>query len=626
MDALAAEGVRFENAFAQVPMTLPSHGLPPNIGMIAEAFQRQGTQTAAFVSAFVVDSTWGFGRGFETYDDHFDPRQFETRNPGNVQRRADETIDRVLAWLDARDSSGKSAQPFFVWLHLFDPHSDYSPPEPFRSRYAGRLYDGEVAYTDSQLARLLSYLRKKGIYDRTLIVLLSDHGESLGEHGEDEHGFFIYNATIRVPMILKLPRGMAPPRVVRQPVGTVSIPPTLLDLLRIRDPISRQFQGRSLASLVLGKRAGGERPVYAESYFPHHSFGWSPLRSITARRFRYIEAPKPEVYDLSADPAERNNLYTKRQAEAAAWRTQLSDFERRYAAKSETPKGPALSAETLEKLKSLGYVGYSGPKTGEGVPEGLPDPKDRIKVYRLILRAQDLASTGRIEESNGLLRSAAREEPDLYLIPFMLAENATRIPRWAEAEKYFLDSLKLNPSFTQAIMGLARSLVSQGKSQEARPWFELAIHENPHNFLAYHGLGLVARREGRKEEAQQHFLKTIKEKPNYAPSHQELGIVLVEMRQYAEALEPLTKAAELGSQNAILANYLGTAYVNTNRVVEGIQSYQKALELKSDYAPARLNLAFAYLKLGERANAKRQFQALCRQNQSLCQKYRSRFE
>jgi len=646
MDALATEGVRFENALAQVPITLPSHAviltgtypmyngvrdftgtrLPPNVGLVAEAFQRQGYRTAAFVSAFVLDSTWGLRRGFAAYDDQFDPRQFETRNPGNIERRADETVNRLLAWLRAHASGPDAARPFFVWLHLFDPHSDYNPPEPFRSQYAGRLYDGEVAYTDSQLARLFTYLRKAGLYDRTLIVLLGDHGESLGEHGEDEHGFFIYNSALRVPLIFKPPRGPGSPRVVQSPVGTVDVAPTLLELLRLRDPLGRQFQGSSLASLILGKGTPSERAVYAETYYPHNSFGWSVLRSISTPRYHYIEAPRPEIYDLSADPEEGNNLYGQRRAEAQALREQLRDIERRHTVAAQHSTGPPLSPETLEKLKSLGYLAYSAPATAAPSTGLLADPKDRLKVFKSILRATDLAAAGRLGASNALLKSVAAEEPNLYLVPFMLAENAARARRWAEAERQFLACLKLSPSFQQAVMGLARASIAQGKSEQARPWFELALHENPHSFLAYHGLGLVARQERKNNEARGYFLKAIEEKPNYAPSHQELGMVLVEMQRYAEALGPLTRAAELGPENAVLANYLGTAYANTARMTEAIKSYQTALTLKPDYAAVRLNLAFAYLKLGDRASARREFATLCQQNSSLCQPYRSRFE
>ncbi len=646
MDALATQGARFEDALAQVPITLPSHaviltgtypmyngvrdftshGIPPSIGLLAEAFKRQGYETGGFVSAFVLDSTWGFGRGFDTYDDHFDPRQFETRNPGNIQRRADETVDRLLAWLRSRKTAGAGSRPFFVWLHLYDPHSDYNPPEPFHTRYAGRLYDGEVAYTDSQLARLFAELSKRGLYDRTLIVLLSDHGESLGEHGEDEHGFFIYNSTLHVPMIFKLPRDQASPRVIPGPVATIDVAPTLLDLLRLQDPIRRQFQGSSLASLILGRSAAVNRPVYAETYYPFDSFGWSPLRSITTRRYHFIEAPRPEIYDFTVDPGEAHDLYNQRRAEAQALSNQLRDFERRYAAQVSGPKGPPLSPETLEKLKSLGYLAYSAPAAAKVPTGGLADPKDRLKIFRSILRATDLASAGRLEASNALLASLAAGEPRLYLIPFMLAENATRLQQWAEAEKQFLACLKLNPKFQQAIMGLARAYLAQGKVESARPWLELALHENPHNFLAYHGLGLVAVRQRKLPEALHYFQKAVEEKANYAPSQQEVGIVLVEMQRYAEALRPLQRATQLGPENPVLANYLGTVLANTGRLKEAIESYRKALAMKADFIAARLNLAFAYLKLGDRASAQREFHTLCQQDAHLCQQYRSRFE
>jgi arylsulfatase A-like enzyme/Flp pilus assembly protein TadD len=647
MDALAAAGVRFADALAQVPITLPSHaviltgtypmyngvrdftspGLPPNVGLIAEAFRRRGYATAAFVSAFVLDSTWGLARGFQTYDDHFDPRQFETRNPGNIERRGDETVDRLLGWLKAHHSGRGESPPFFVWLHLYDPHSDYNPPEPFHSRYAGHLYDGEVAYVDSQLARLFDYFRQAGLYDRTLVILLSDHGESLGEHGEDEHGFFVYNSTLHVPLIFKPPRGEAPPRVVRRPVGTVDVAPTLLDLLHIQDPIRRQFQGRSLASLILGKGgAAAEQAVYAETYYPHDSFGWSPLTTLVGSRYAFIDVPHPELYDLAKDPAEKNNVYDERRAEALALRGQLRDFERRYAAKLSRPTGPPLAAETLEKLKSLGYLAYSAPTAVAPSAGSLRDPKDRLKVFKSILRAADLASLGRLKDSNALLKSVAGEEPNLYLIPFMLGENAARARNWAEAEEQFLACLKRNPSFQQAIMGLARAYIAHAKTQQARPLLELAIHDNPHNFLAYYGLGMVARLEHKNQEARDYFLKSIEEKSNYAPSHQQLGIVLVEMQRYAEAINPLTRAAKLGPENPMLSNYLGTAYANTDHVAEAIKSYQEALALDSNYAVARLNLAFAYLKAGERAKARREFRTLCQQSSPLCQQYRSRFE
>lgn len=649
MDALAAQGIRFDDALTLVPITLPSHAVilsgtypawngvrdftsPPlraGVGLLAEAFERHGYSTAAFVSAFVLDSSWGLNRGFETYDDKFDPHQYETRNPGNIQRRAGETVDHVLAWLKAHDAHGRGTKPFFVWLHLYDPHSPYDPPEPFHSQYAGHLYDGEIAYADSQLGRLFDYLRKDGSYDRTLIVLLSDHGESLGEHGESEHGFFIYRSTLRVPLIIKLPRisgHRSGARVVHAPVGTIDLAPTVLELAHIHDPLNRQFQGSSLAALALGKSDTSERSVYSETFYPRDSFGWSPLRSITTARYQHIAAPRPEFYDITRDPSEKDNVYQQHGADAAALHDQLLDIERRYTSRTEYPEATSsLSPETIEKLRSLGYVAYSAPAVTKN-EEDLPDPKDRLQIFKSILRAEDLAAAGRMERSDALLISLLPAEPKLYLIPFMLGENAASEHRWPDAVRNLMACVKLNPTFEQAIMGLARANFAQGKLGEARAWLELAISQNPHNFLAYQALGQVAQAENREDEAQRDFEKAVAEKPDYAPAQQGLGIALVEGRRYSEALKPLERAATLGADDPVLFNYLGTAYLNTNQPQKAIQSYRKAVAMKGDYKVARLNLAFAYLKTGDRPDATREFQRLCAQDRAMCQQYEKFFQ
>jgi len=646
MDALAAQGTRFENALAQVPITLPSHtviltgtypmyngehdftspSLPARVGLLAEAFQRHGYDTAAFVSSFVLVSSWGLNRGFQTYDDNFGPRRFEITNPGNIERRAGETIGHLLAWFQARTHRGAAARPFFIWLHLYDPHAPYDPPEPFHSQYAGHLYNGEIAYTDSQLARLFDYLRKGGLYDRTVIVLAADHGESLGEHGEDEHSFFVYNATLHVPLIVKPPRGLSSSHVVRRLVGNVDVAPTLLELTRIEDPLSRQFQGASLAREILGKGAASERPVYSETYYPRDSFGWSELRCLSTDGFKYIQAPHPELYDLRKDPQELHNLYDERADIAAGLRDQLSRIERADSASAPTaPARQSLPPETLENLKSLGYLAYSAPiQPASG--SALPDPKDRVKVYRLLLRAYALASAGRSEESNRTLDDVEAQEPRLHLVSFLRAENFVRLGRQSEAESSYLASLKIFPTFDQAIMGLAHLYLEEGEDAKAKPWLELAIRLNAHNFIAYYGLGLAARGENNKEEAYKYFLKAVEEKPEFAFSQQELGITLVELKRYAEALDPLTRAERLGLDNARLENYFGGALANVGRLKEAIIRYQKAIKLSPDDPQFRLNLALAYLKMGDRQIAQREFETVCRQSPSLCEPYRRVFK
>jgi len=642
IDRLAREGVQFDRAMAQVPLTLPSHaviltgtypmynqvrdftgvGLPGNVGLLSEAFERHGYATAAFVSAFVLDGSWGLRRGFQTYDDVFDAKQFENRAPGSIERPAKETVDRFLSWLSSRPP-----QPFFIWLHLFDPHSPYSPPEPYRTQYAGHLYDGEIAYCDAQLGRVFEALKRAGAYDRTLIVLLSDHGESLGEHGEEEHGFFLYSATLRVPLIVKLAGGR-PSRTsrVEAVVGTVDVAPTILQLLGLSDPLTHQFQGSSLASLIAGKAAGGDRVAYAETYYPRNSFGWSPLSALIGPRYSYIDAPNPELYDPTTDPGEKVNLYTQRRAEANALRARLETLVQRYSAKAGPVGGAPLPAETLEKLKSLGYMAYSAPAAPRDARGNLPDPKEKIKTYRAILRAADLAQAGRLNESDQVLRDIAQTETRLYLIPFMLAENAFHEGKLKEAQRQFLNCLKLNPEFSQGIMGAARAYHADHQNDKAKPLLQLALHQNPQNFLASYALGLIAAEEKQNAEAKRYFQAAIQDKPNYGPAYQGLGIAQVESQDYRAALASLERARALGPVSAVILNYLGIAVAHTSDPRQALELYRQALDQKPDYAAARLNLAFAYLKLGERENAQRHFKILCDSGSNLCQQFRQTFE
>ena len=263
IDQLAREGIRFEQAYAQVPLTLPSHvviltgtypmfngvrdltstGLPATVPTLAEILRQNGYRTAAFVSSFVLNSMWGLARGFELYDDQTD-RDTLNKSPSLLERRGDRTMTRALSWLDSRPDG-----PFFLWVHLYDPHSPYRPAEPYLSRYTGHLYDGEIAFDDAQLGRLFADLRRLKIYDDTVIVVTADHGESLGEHGEAEHGFFIYNATLRVPLILKTPGSTLASRVVTDPVSLVDLAPAIAELSRISPDSTRSFQGHSLSRM-----------------------------------------------------------------------------------------------------------------------------------------------------------------------------------------------------------------------------------------------------------------------------------------------------------------------------------------------------------------------------------------
>jgi len=648
IDFLAAQGARFDDALAQVPMTPPSHmvilsGTYPmwngvrdfhptrarkGTSLLAEAFARHGYATAAFISSFVLNSSWGMNQGFETYDAEFPEAESASVENPRIERSAGETIDLALSWFQSHDPRGRRAKPFFVWIHLYDPHGPYDPPEPFHTQYAGHLYDGEIAYADSQLGRLFDYLRQIGFYDRTLIVLLSDHGESLGEHGEETHGYFVYRSTMRVPLIIKPARftssgGEA--RVVNTLVGTVDVAPTVVELAHLQDPISRQFQGNSLVSLVLGKGVARESPVYSECYQPLTTFGWSPLRSISTDRYHYVEAPQPELYDLAQDPAETHNVYGQRRADAATLRDLLLSVERRYTDPTASSRKEELSTETVEKLKSLGYVALTAPQ-GAGSQTDLADPKDKLPIYVNYEHAQALWYDGQHEKSDALLQTLLAKEPRLIAILLELGSHAFKQRRWADAERDYQACLRIDPTLGQAIMAMAMVTNAEGRSDESRKWLELEVSRKPTNSSPYYWLGELARSASNLGEAQRNYEKSVALDPGFAPAQEALGTLLFDAERYGEAVKPLEAAVSLGAHDAQLFNDLATAYFHTHQPTKALGVARKALALRRDPAAARLDHAMGELADGNRQNALSEFRALCTDDPADCLQYEKFFQ
>jgi arylsulfatase A-like enzyme/Tfp pilus assembly protein PilF len=641
IDALADDGILFEQAIAQVPLTWPSHAaiftgtypfhngvqdftgqpLSKEFRTLAESLQEDGYRTGAVVSSFVLDRSWGLARGFDFYHDAFSGMAFVHTDLALVERRAEPSVEQALAWLEAGGQ-----RPFFLFLHLFDPHSPYDPPEPFRSRYRQRLYDGEVAYADQQLGRVLQWLKQKGLYDDTLIVFLSDHGESLGEHGESEHGFFVYNSTVRVPLIIKPPaRSPLRPRRVPAPVETLSVAPTILQLAEVQDPIQNQFQARSLVALMTHGQAREDRAAYSETFYPFSSFGWSPLRSLQTARYHYIEAPEAELYDLQNDPQEKNNRAAEKGEATAALRGQLRELVGRYPPPARDQSTAGLTPEEIEKLRSLGYVAYRAPTSGPLVPEKLSDPKRKLREFNAILQATDAFQVGRFDVGRALLQEAQRSDPELYLIPFLLGEAASRQEDWATAVVEFEKALKLNPNFDQAMLGLGRALHLTGKSDEAKPWLRRALAINPQNFRAWFELARAQAGES-PTTALGSLEKVLAIQPQFAPALRERGVLEIGLQQYAAARRDLERAVELGMTDPVTYNFLGIAYSRANRLEEAAASYRRALEQKPDYADAHLNLGFVYERQNKRDAARQEYEAACRLKQEFCQQVRGRLD
>ena len=639
LDALAREGVRFENAYTVVPITLPSHaviltgtypmwnavrdftsaGLPPEIPTLAAILKERGYATAAFVSAFALNSMWGLNRGFELYDDENPGAGAPGNDPLLVTRSGDVTTTRMLTWLGAH-----AGKPFFVWLHLYDAHSPYRSPEPYRNRHAGRPYDGAIAFDDAQVGRVLDALRRQRVYDQTLVIIASDHGESLGEHGEAEHGFFVYNATLRVPLIVKWPGGEGRGRVVEEPVSTLDVASTIGQAAEVPAERQRSFQGKPLARFLRDYGTPSD-PVYAESYYARDSFGWHELRSIISGHYKYIDTPEPELYDLDRDPGERSNIAGSERATAGSLQASLEAIEHRFKGTRESVSNAGLDPEAVEKLKSLGYVAYQTASKQDDHDSQRADPKTKIATFNAILHVGDLRRSGRYAEASELIAGLRQKEPALDVLPFEAGENDLAWGKPQQAIGEFRAALQLNPRFDQAALGLGRAYLGVGQNADATTAMQLAVQLNPRDFLARLGLANAYVREHLPGKAGAELARLVAEHPGFAAGHADYGAVLVGERNYALAEKEIERALQLGHRDALTLNYLGIARAGLGQTKRAIEAYQEAIKFDPRYAAAYLNLAIAYRRLGQTSQAFENYQKSCELNEQLCRQYQSQF-
>jgi arylsulfatase A-like enzyme/tetratricopeptide (TPR) repeat protein len=631
LDSLARDGVVFERAIAQVPLTWPSHAviltgtypfqngaqdftrpsLSPKVRSVAQAFQQAGFATGAVVSSFVLDRSWRLNPGFDFYDDSLSSSSAKlqkTDSGGMVARRAAESVPRAIAWLKRTQP-----RPFFLWLHLYDPHRPYDPPEPYRTEYKGHLYDGEIAYVDHELGALISWLKENRLYDSSLIVMLSDHGESLGEHGETEHGFFLYNATVHVPLIVKPPAGsgIAPGRS-SEVVETAAVAPTLLKLAGIQDDIQKDFQAPALLSANSGRD-----PAYSETTYPFSLFGWSPLHGLQNERYHFIETPKPELYDLVSDPGETKNIADEKPAVVGVMREKLQKLLEKHPFEEPAGGTGSLTPEAQEKLRALGYFGFRAPVSPEALKHGLADPKDKLWEFNTIMKSEDAFQQKRGDEGEALLLQVQKKDPNIALVAFLLGETALRQKNWDRAARQLQRCLELNPEFDSAMTALARALAPLGRTSEAKAWLKKALEINPQNYTAWYLMGLFEPEDS--AAAQKDYEKAIAIQPGFMPAQRELGMALLHRREYASAAVHLEKAVALERGDAQLHNYLGMCYVKTQRAVQAVKEHQRAIELDPNLAEAHMNLAFDYQQLGKLPAAKAEYDEACRLNRQLCQ-------
>ena len=629
LDSVAKDGVLFERAFSQVPLTWPSHAailtgtypfqngvqdftghpLAPQFRSIAQAFKQAGYATGAVVSSFVLDRSWGLARGFDFYDDAFSAADFQQKDLGLVDRKAGESVTHALDWVKKNQQHA-----FFLWLHLYDPHSPYDPPEPFRTQYRDRPYDGEIAYADHELGRLITWLKTNHLYDNSVIVFLSDHGESLGDHGEKEHGFFIYNSTIHVPLIIKPAAGFrAQTKRVSFPAESIAVAPTLVRLAGLKDTIEEQFQSKELLA-----SSGNDEPAYSETFYPFSSFGWNPLHSVETSRYHYIEAPEPELYDIVADPWERKNIAAQQPATVAVLKNKLQHKLEIRPLDPSQESGKNLSPDTAEKLRALGYVAYQSPVSAEALAKGLPDPKMKLWEFNAILQAGDAFQLGNFPKGEELLFSVREKDPEMYAIPFMLGEAALRQKQWTKAVTELQRAVQLNPTFDQAMTALARALHETGDDAGTRQWLDKALHQNGQNYRAWYELAWIESKAGQPDEARPALEKALSIQPNFGPAQRDLGMLYFLRKDYATAAPHLRMATELGLKEASLFNYLGVCYSRMGKLSQAVASYQEALRLNGSLAEAHLNLGFVFDRLNHKKEARHEYEEACRLKAQFC--------
>lgn len=619
LDRLAREGALAPEASVHVPLTRPSHAclltgrlpaghglrdnvsppLDPAVPTLAESLRDAGFHTAAFVSSIVLSSQSGLARGFDTYGDRFEAGDDDARFLNSIQKRGDVTTAEAVTWLESR-----RAGRLFLWLHLYDPHDPYEPPEPYASRYAERPYDGEVAWSDELIGRLDDVLARLGLRDDTLLVVTSDHGEGLGEHGESVHGFFAYQSTLRVPFLARGP-GIAAGTLVPVTVRSVDVMPTALQLLGVAPPSG--LSGRSLAALLRGAPAPAEAATYAESLLPLLHYGWSDLRVLREGRWKYIQAPRPELYDLENDPHELHDLASAEPARAVALRDALARrlaTEKHDAAATAAQAGESVPPELLERLGALGYLGAGAPAAGASTGA---DPKDKIVEFKVLnrlvregllrLRARDYA--GSAERLGELLRRGV----DSFEAHYYLARALTGLKRWSEAERHFAAAARKLPGFGPAHLGLADCRLASNDLPGALRALQAGRQASPKDARLAEREAQVLRRLGRREEAARAYGDAVALAPKDALLKVQLGEALRDLGRLDDAVKALREAVTLDASPASYWNALGMVLGARGDMPEAEKAFREAATRDASDAQYAYNLGLALLRQGRNEEA-----------------------
>jgi choline-sulfatase len=651
IDTIAAAGARFDTAITPVPITLPSHTtiltgrspvshgvhdnvldrLADDVPTIAVLLKQRGYETAAFIGAAVLDHRFGLARGFDHYDDDL-IGDMKERNPFSfVERRAEQVTRPAIEWLAAHGTD----RPFLLWAHYFDPHTDYVAPAPFGERFADRPYDGEIAYMDHWVGRLLDAVAEHENGRPTLVVIVGDHGEGLGEHGEQTHGLFVYDSTLRVPLLMRFPGQIPAGAVVPDLVTTVAILPTVLDLLGV--PAPSGLEASSLVPLLRGSSGADTPGIFLETLLPKNLFGWTPIEGVRTARFKYIESPKPELYDLERDPKELSNLAAERSGEAASLGDRLAQHRLVAAKTRQAGASPGqLDEATRERLAALGYAVAPEPVA----LQGQMDANDLVTLFAALFGATQLMVDRKWDQAIDELHAVLEMHPQHVgamvmlgeahwrrayegavvgsgapaqlsargdrLLPLALPENATE--DFAAAEKWYRRALEIDSSSGPAEIGLGRVHSSRGDLGAALECYRRALEIWPDNPEARAEMATILIKQGELAKAVDELERLVQVHPDYAPAHKDLGALYRGRGDDQRALAEYTMAARLAPNDAmshfLLANLLGAM----GRLDEALAAYRIAVQLDPNAVHARIGLGDIYLRTGDLTAARQQFE------------------
>ncbi len=615
IDSLAERGVLFSRAFANTSTTLPSHanillgttpnqhGVHENLNFIvsreslilAEHLKENGYTTGAFVGAYPLDSRFGLSQGFDFYDDNYS--RIHAVNLSSLERNAEAVIEAALQWLEGR------ASPWFLWVHCWDPHSPYDPPEPFKTQYKDHLYEGEVAYVDLTLGKLFDYMKKTGLVDSTVIIFTGDHGESLGQHGEETHGFFAYNSSIWIPLLISAPE-TAPGRVDDY-VSHIDIFPTVCDVLRIKKPSF--LQGTSLLPALKGKKLP-ERPIYFESLYPYYSRGWAPLKGFISKKKKFIDSPIPELYDLNHDFDETKNLAEKKGASQLA--SQLNEIIAALTPSDKIDASQQADRETREKLASLGYVSSVrfSPKKDFSVQD---DVKVLLPYINKIGEGWKLYKEGKEDAGIELLNQVIAERKDIDLAYKQLASIYQEKGNTEEAIMTLEQGLSALPSSYEIYIEYMKALISAEQYDKIISSFiKMNLREAEYDPEIWNNLGTAYAKTDNFDEAIKAFemgLSLDDKHPelynNLANACYSYGLTLKDTSIYFRCFEYYKKAIELDPEYPAPYYGLGHAYRQQGNLEGAIYCWEKALEADPGFSQAHLDLAMANLNTGNKARA-----------------------